>query len=318
MAGNAKQIPFSKLGTYWYLYLLVVPSMALLALFAYYPAASAFYHAFFRWNGDFVNEFVGVSNFREAFRDPVLHWGFLLVFILIAANLIKMVPSIITAVVIHRLRNVKAAYVYKVLFVVPMIIPWMVGLLIWKFFYDPSAGILNRVLELTGVMGLLQHVDTLFGWGIFMAGTNPVWLGDASLVVPALIFWGFPWVGVVGVLLYLAGLQSIEESVYEAADIDGIGWFKKFLYIELPLILTQVRLNLVLMIISTLQSYGLIYVLFGTSGGPNGVAMVPGLYMFRNAFETGRAGFACCIGLILFVFILILTEINNRYVRVEK
>jgi ABC-type sugar transport system permease subunit len=72
------------------------------------------------------------------------------------------------------------------------------------------------------------------------------------------------------------------------------------------------------MIIATLQGYGLIYVLFGTSGGPKGVAMVPGLYMFKNAFEAGRAGYACAIGLVLFVFILLLTEINNRYVRVEK
>jgi len=318
MAGGAKRIPFSKLGTYWHLYLLVLPSLLLLALFAYYPAASAFYHAFFRWNGDFVNEFVGVDNFLEAFRDPVLYWGFAVVFILIAANLFTMVPSIITAVVIHRLRSARAAYVYKVLFVVPMIIPWMVGLLIWKFFYDPSVGILNKVLNATGLMTVLQWLDGLLGWRVFVAGANPVWLGDAKLVIPALIFWGFPWVGVVGVLLYLAGLQSIDESVYEAADIDGIGWFKKFLYIELPLILTQVRLNLVLMIIGTLQGYGLMYVLFGTSGGPKGVATVPGLYMFREAFETGRAGYACCIGLILFVFILILTEINNRYVRVEK
>ena len=318
MAGNAKHIPLSRLGSYWYLYLLVLPSMLLLGLFAYYPAASAFYHAFFRWNGDFIKEFIGLANFREAVRDPVLHWGFILVAILIVANLFTMIPSIITAVVIHRLRSTQAAYVYKVLFVVPMIIPWMVGLLIWKFFYDPSIGILNRVLEMTGAMTLLQRIDTLLGWGVFVTGANPVWLGDASLVVPALIFWGFPWVGVVGVLLYLAGLQTIDESVYEAADIDGIGWFKKFLYIELPLILTQVRLNMVLMIIQTLQGYGLLYVLFGTSGGPRGIAMVPGLYMFRNAFETGRAGYACCIGLILFVFILILTELNNRYVRVDK
>ncbi|MBD3240613.1 MAG: ABC transporter permease subunit [Chitinivibrionales bacterium] len=318
MAAGAKRITLANLKSYWYIYLLVVPSAVVLGLFAYYPAASALYHAFFRWNGDYVNEFVGLANFVEAFRDPVLHWGFLVIFILIAANLIKMIPSIVAAVVIHRLASPKASYLYKVLFVVPMIIPWMVGLLIWKFFYDPSVGILNKLLDATGGMWLLQRIDALFNWGVFVEGVNPVWLGDAKLVIPALILWGFPWVGVVGVLLYLAGLQSIDESVYEAAEIDGVGWFKKFLYIELPLILTQVRLNLILMIIATLKGYGLIYVLFGTSGGPKGVAMVPGLYMFKNAFETGRAGYACGIGFILFMFILILTEINNRYVRVKK
>jgi raffinose/stachyose/melibiose transport system permease protein len=106
--------------------------------------------------------------------------------------------------------------------------------------------------------------------------------------------------------------------VYEAADLDGVNAFQKFLHVEFPLIMTQVRINLVLLIIGTLQMYGFILILFGIEGGPNGKLMVPGLYMFRNAFTEGYAGYACAIGLILFVFILLLTEINNRFVRVEK
>jgi raffinose/stachyose/melibiose transport system permease protein len=160
--------------------------------------------------------------------------------------------------------------------------------------------------------------DGLVGWGVFHAGSSPSWLGDASLVIPSLIFWGFPWVGTVGVLIYLTGLAGIDESVYEAADIAGASSLQKFTYIEFPLILTQVRINLVLMIIATLQTYGQILILLGDSGGPQGVALVPGLYMFRSAFVELYAGKACAIGLIVFFFILILTEINNRFVRVEK
>ena len=73
------------------------------------------------------------------------------------------------------------------------------------------------------------------------------------MILPAMIFWGFPWVGIVGVLLYLSGLGNIDQSVYEAAEIDGCGWFRKFWNIELPLITTQVRLNMVLMIIEDHQ-----------------------------------------------------------------
>ena len=153
---------------------------------------------------------------------------------------------------------------------------------------------------------------------MFEAGINPVWLNDSHLVLPALIIWGFPWVGVVGVLIYLAGLQGIGESVYEAADLDGVTAFQKFLHIELPLIMTQVRINLVLMIIRTFQMYAFILILFGIEGGPNGKLLVPDLYMFRSAFVEGYAGYACAIGIILFVFILMLTELNNRFVRVEK
>jgi ABC-type sugar transport system permease subunit len=199
-----------------------------------------------------------------------------------------------------------------------MIIPSMVYLLVWKFFFQPE-GLFNRILHATGLMAVLGGLDRILGWGgLFAAAQNPVWLGSPDLVLPAMILWGFPWVGVVGVLIYLAGLQAIDRSVYEAADVDGIGWFGKFLYIELPLILTQVRINLVLLIIGTLQSYEFILVLFGDDGGPNGKLMIPGLYMFRSAFAEGQAGYACCIGLVTFVFILLLTELNNRFVRVER
>jgi raffinose/stachyose/melibiose transport system permease protein len=318
MAGTKKIVTLSGLKQFWPIYLLVIPSAAVVGTFSYYPALSAIYHSFFRWNGDYINDFIGLQNFFEAVRDPVLHWGFTLIGILIIANLLKMIPSIITAVVINRLTSPRASYSYKVLFVVPMIIPHMVYLLMWKFFYDPSVGILNKILSSTGIMTVLQKIDTLIGWGIFIPGTNPVWLGDADLIVPSLILWGFPWIGVVGVLIYLAGLQSIDESVYEAAEIDGIGSIQKFFYIEFPLILSQVRINLILMIINTLKAYGLVLVLFGTEGGPQGRAMVPGLYMFKMAFVDGRAGYACAIGLIMFLFILILTEINNRFVRIDK
>ncbi len=427
----AKHISVRRLVSYWRLYLFALPAAALVGIFSYFPAASAIYHAFFRWNGSYVKEFVGLYNFHQllgwspflwlvmaawvvlmmavlvgkplwlaraapwglsalvvalgaalfaaADTSTVLHmtageawvwygralwatlvgvavhqvfrtgwsqwvqgicvlygflwffyqsmistgdqtlWsGFGVIFILVLANLVKMVPSIVTAVFIHRLKSERWQYIYRVLFVVPMIVPAMVGLLVWKSFYDPTQGILNRILLGSGFLDVLVWIDGLFGWDVFHAGTNPSWLGDASLVIPSLIFWGFPWVGTVGVLIYLTGLASIDESVYEAADLDNASTLQKFFYIELPLILTQVRINLVLMIIGTLQTYGQILILLGDSGGPRGVALVPGLYMFRSAFVELYAGKACAIGLIVFFFILILTEINNRFVRVEK
>jgi raffinose/stachyose/melibiose transport system permease protein len=138
------------------------------------------------------------------------------------------------------------------------------------------------------------------------------------LIIPALIIWGFPWIGVVGVLIYLAGLQSIGTEVYEAADLDGVSGFQKFIHIEFPLILTQIRLMLILLVIGTIQGYGLQLLLLGDSGGPGGRGMVPGLWMYNRAFIAGEFGYACAIGMILFVFILALTYIQNKYVRVDK
>ncbi len=251
--------------------------------------------------------------------DKLLWMSFNLIFIMIVANLFKMWPSIFAAVCIHRIKSEKWKYFYRVLFVVPMIIPHMVGLLIWKFFYDPNQGVLNPLLIKTGLHHVLIWLDKwVLHLGVFNYPFKPAWLGDPNLVIPSLLFWGFPWVGVVGVLIYLAGLQNISEDVYEAAELDGIGWWGKFWYIELPLIMTQVRLNLILMIIGTLQAYGFQLILLGPEGGPQNKGLTPGLYMYFQAFIQQNFGYACAIGMMLFGLIMILTIVNQRYVRVDK
>jgi raffinose/stachyose/melibiose transport system permease protein len=324
----------------WKLYFFVIPSLVLIAVFAYFPATSAIYHSFFDWQGGDNKQFSGLANFQRIFDvpgffrslvsllttgewipftyDAVLWKSFGTVSVLIVFNLIKMVPSILLAVLIHRMKSDRAQYVYRALLVVPMIVPGLVTLFIWKFFYDPTQGMLNQLLDFTGIKTLLINLDQFFGWGVFFADAPIGWLSQPELILPALFIWGFPWIGTVGVLIYLAGLQSIGQEVYEAAELDGVGPFQKFLYIELPLILTQVRLSIVLLIIGTLKDYGLQLLLLGAGGGPASRGMVPGLWMYNRGFIASEFGYACAIGLVLFVFILALTYINNKYVRVEK
>jgi ABC-type sugar transport system permease subunit len=302
----------------WRLYFFVVPSLLMVGVFAYFPAASAIYHSFFDWQGGETKQFIGWGNFQRIWNDGVLWSSFVTVGALILFNLIKMIPSIAMAVMIHRLKSDRWQYLYRVLLVVPMIVPGLVTLFIWKFFFDPNLGLLNRVLDATGLKSVLVQLDQWLGWGVFYAEVPIGWLSQPELILPALFLWGFPWIGAVGVLIYLAGLQSIGSEIYEAAELDGIGPIQKFFYIELPLILTQVRLSLTLLVISTLQGYGLQLLLLGDSGGPGGRGMTPGLWMYNRAFIAGEFGYACAVGMVLFVFILVLTLINNRFVRVEK
>ena len=124
--------------------------------------------------------------------------------------------------------------------------------------------------------------------------------------------------GAVGVLVYLAGLQRIDKELYEAADIDGAGPLQKFFHIEFPLILTQIRLTLILMIIGTLQGYGQQLLLLGENGGPDRSGLTPGLWMFNRAFYNGEYGYACALGLVLFAVILILSGLATKYVKVDK
>ena len=303
----------------WQLYLFVVPSLILVLIFAYYPALSAIYHSFYDWTGGDFKQFIGMENFRNALNDKVFWNSFITLGILVAANIIKMIPSIFMAVLIHRLTSDRWQYWYRVLLVVPMIVPGLVTLFIWKFFFDPSLGLLNATLDASGVKSILVSLDAnVLGWNVFREGIPIAWLSEPILIIPSLIIWGFPWIGAVGVLIYLAGLQSIGTEVYEAADLDGASSWQKFIYIEFPLIMTQVRLSLILMIIGSLKDFGLQLLLLGDSGGPGGRGMVPGLWMYNRAFTAGQFGYACALGLILFCFILALTFINNKYVRVEK
>jgi len=303
----------------WKLYLFVLPSLLAVAVFLYFPSISAIYHAFFDWSGGDTKEFIGIDNFTRALGDEIFWASFITIGILIIANFFKMIPSIVVAVLIHRLKSDKWQYWYRVAVVLPMIVPSLVTLFIWKFFFNPNMGVLNAFLDATGLKGILVWMDQTFGWGgVFLEGVPTAWLGEPYLIIPALIIWGFPWIGAVGVLIFLAGLQGIGTEVYEAADLDGVTPFQKFLYIELPLIMTQVRLTVVLMMIGTLQGFGLQFLLLGQDGGAGGAGMVPGLWMFNRAFFAGEFGYACALGLFLFVFILVLTLINNKYIRVEK
>jgi ABC-type sugar transport system permease subunit len=300
------------------LYLFVLPALVAVAVFCYAPAISAVYHSFFRWSGASETQFIGLDNFRRLIADSVLWQSFLTLGILAAANVLKLIPSIALAVLIHRVKSDRLQYIYRVLVVLPMMVPSLVVLFVWKGFFDANSGALNSFLESSGLMNLLCHIDTLLGWGIFKIGQSPAWLGQPDLIIPSLILWGFPWIGAVGVLMYLAGLQSIGTEVYEAADIDGVNGWQKFFHIELPLILTQVRVTLTLLIIGTLQGFGLPLLLLGENGGPAGRGMIPGLWMYNKAFFAGEFGYACAIGILIFAVILLLTTINNRFVRVKK
>ena len=299
----AVEISFKKLRYYWPVYFLVAIPLGLVLLFNYYPIFNGIVHIFYRWDGNMVEEFTGLDNIRKVIRDMDLWRSFGVVGIFIVSNLFKMIIPIITAVILHHIINDRWGYAYRVLFVVPMVIPAMVFILMWKYFYEPNAGVLNEVLRAAGMLGPTDIIQ---------------WLSSEYLLIPSLIFMGFPWVGAFGVLIYLAGLQNIPEDIYEAAEIDGAGPMRIFFQMELPLIMTQIRINLVLMMIGTVQSWESVYLFVGESGGPDGIATVPGLLIFREAFSRGLFGYGCAVGFILFLVTLLLTFINNKLVRTNK
>jgi len=310
---EGKKIRWNQVHYHWEMYLFIIPTIILIGLFQYYPALSGVFHSFYRWNGADISEFVGFENYMKLLKNTDFWRSFELAFTLGIWNIAKMIPALAVAVCIHRCRNELMQLTYRILFVIPMVIPGLIIVLIWRsFFFEATAGYLNKFLFSSGLFNVLVWVDHFFNWGgIFKAGNAPAWLGDPSLIVSACIIWGFPWVGSFAVLTYLARLQGIPKDIYEAADVDGVTWWSKFTKIELPLITSSIKLLLVFVIIDTIKDAGMILALAGIEGGPGGNATVPALFMLRKAFIDQEMGFACAVGIILTAIVISLQKMSN-------
>jgi len=307
-----RKIPWRQVVYHWEIYLLVLPTLILIGLFQYYPAASGIYHSFFRWNGADVSEWVGLKNYTDLLNSREFWSSFNVAFTLGIWNVIKMVPAVAVAVWIHRCRSDQVQFFYRLMFIAPMVVPSLVMALVWRtFFFEANAGYLNQALNISGLMDWLVQLDRWFQWGgIFREGYQPAWLGDPRLILIACIVWGLPWVGSFAVLTHLAKLQNIPKETYEAGEIDGITWWSKFSRIELPLMMSSIYLMLVFVIIGTIKDAGMILALAGLEGGPGGTVTVPALFMLRKAFVSQEMGAACAIGIILMLVVLGLQKLS--------
>lgn len=279
------------------LYLLLAPTFLMLSIFTYYPTISAFYHSLFIWDSAVLEKYIGLANFRELFGDRIFLKSMVNITKLTAFRMvIAATIPLIFAELIFNLRSLKSQYYYRTFFVIPMVVPTMVLILVWGFIYDPIDGILNQFLRLLG-LGQLEKV----------------WLGDFNTALYAIMGLGFPWIAGINLLIYYAGLQNIPRDVFDSSLIDGAHGLSRFVYIDVPLVASQMKLVVILAMIAQLQGFEWILIL--TGGGPADSTMVPGLYLYQNAFMYSKMGYACAIGVFLFCIILALTYINMKYVK---
>ena len=299
MADQVTNAPPSLLVRLWrsrLSYLLLLPTFALLLTFNYYPAIRGLLCAFQEVRPGISEQWVGLGNFTRLLRDEVLRKSFLNMALLVAASVAKSVlfPLLIAALV-SRVASERARYFFQTAFLAPIVVPGMVTILLWQgYILDPNSGLINKVLALVGVEG-------------------PAWLGEHSTALLGVILVGFPWVGGVGFLVFLAGLLGIPRSLVESAQLDGAGGLRTFWSIELPLIKGPLKLVLVLTFVGSIQDFASILVL--TNGGPGTATLVPALHMYNMAFRFEQFGQGAAIGLVLFLLILAVTVLNLRLVR---
>lgn len=277
-------------GLFW-----ILPGFVLLLIFSYYPALSSFFYSLTDWNAKRYN-FIGVDNFKELYRDTIFLKSIGTSLLLTCTGIvIGNVATIILAELLFNLRSPRLGGMYRFLFVLPCLVPGIVTMLLWNkiIFAVNETGLANAIL-------LKLHLIS-----------EPLtWYADEKTVLISLILTNFPWVAGTSFLIYLAGLQNIPHEVIEAATLDGITLPKRILFIDLPFILGQIRYFLILGFIGGLQNYNM-QLLF-TKGGPFYASMVPGYYIYWQAFNNTRFGYACACGIVMFVIIFAITLLTNK------
>jgi len=280
---------------YWYCYLMIAGTVALLFTFRYFPAMSALYHSVTIWDGISSTRWAGLKNFqllvsRDIYRQAFKNLALLSVWTVFRSATFPLLG----AALIYRLRSERMAYLFRLLFVLPIVVPFVVYAMVWRQFFEPTVGLLNTILNSVGLEGSM-------------------WLYSAATALPSLMFVGFPWIEGVGMLIYLAGFLGIPNEIIEAAIVDGASSLRRFFSVELPLVIPQLRITVILATIGTLQNFG--WQLVVTKGGPSHATTVPAYEMYQEAMLNLRYGFASAIGVVLFVVIFTLTLINNKVIR---
>lgn len=279
-------------------YIMLMPTLLLIYFFNYRGIATAFIRAFTNWSKTNTSlaqiDYVGLENFRRMFTEGYFLIGMKNLILLMVTGIIKVLTMpLLVAWLVYNIRGDRRKYLHRFLFVLPIVVPGVISAMTWQKIYDPSIGLLNEILELV-------HLDSF----------KRVWLGDAHTAIWAVIFMGFPFVHAMAFLVYYGGLLNIGHDVEESAMIDGASKRDIFWKIQLPLIRPQISIMVTLQIIGTMQDFNSIFIL--TGGGPGTSTYVPALELYLNVAQFGRYGYACALGVILFVFTMSATLISNR------
>lgn len=277
------------------IYLLMLPSLLLISLFFYYPAVSGLIYSFTRVTTRGA-VWAGLANYQRLLTDTRLlaSFGNLAQIVIFNVIVVATMP-LMAAVLMFRMRNPRAQYAFRLMYVFPMVVPMVVMIIIWRWIYSLNGG-LNILLSLVGLESFTR-----------------AWLGDRQIVLYAIMFVNFPWMGGLNFLIYLSGLQSISEELFDAAVVDGVGPVSRFFMIELPLIRDQIRLLVLLTVIFWLQRFELPLIL--TDGGPGWASMVPGLRMYHSISRDFNIGYGSAIGTVLFILVFGMTMLQMRLSR---
>ena len=273
---------------------LLLPSLLLIGIFSYYPAVRSLIGGFYAWNGFSPPTWAGVSQFTQYLKSPTFGPELKNIAILTGGSIAITLVSQFTAAEVVMHMPPRASRVAKYVLVLPIVLPPLVLIEVWAYLLQPGAGLIDKIL---GVAGLPQ----------------PTWLSDPHLALIGILLIGFPWISNLGFLIFLGGLQNLPKDILDASRMDGVGPLRRVFAIDIPLLLPQFRIVVILSGIYAVQNF--VPILLLTNGGPGTATLVPGLDMYQSAFQNNQYGYGMAIGTLLFVAMLTFTLIATRLLR---
>lgn len=262
------------------LILFLPPALLLFTMFVILPMGEAAWYSLYRWNGYGVpTEFVGTRNFTVLFNNAAFSQALINNGLIIIVSLLLQIPLAIwlAMMLAHKIAGVVA---FRLIFFLPYVLADVAAGLIWRFVYDGDYGLFAAIAGFLGV-------------------ATPYVLADRDLAIYAVLgvvvwkYFGFH------MMLFIAGLQAVDKSVLEAAEIDGATGWQKFRYVTLPLLSSTVRLSVFFAIIGSLQLFDLVMPL--TGGGPSNSTQTMVTFLYTYGVTRMQVGLGSAVGVVLFV-----------------
>lgn len=278
-----------------FLTICLLPAILLVSIFIFYPTLTVFFMSLFKWGGYSPDkEFVGLANFKILIKDMMFMRSFQnTILLIVLVTIITLALALIFASILTR-EKFKGVNFFRVIFYIPNILSIVVIAAIFSAIYDPTSGLLNNLL------GMLK-----------LEGLQRMWLGEQKIVIYSIAF-ALIWQAIgYYMVMYMASMASIPESLYEASSLEGAGAVRQFFDITLPLTWNTIRTTLTFFVISTINlSFLLVKAM--TGGGPDGSTEVFLSYMYKQAYTNSAFGYGMAIGVVVFTFSFILSAILNK------
>ncbi|RIJ77283.1 sugar ABC transporter permease [Nakamurella silvestris] len=273
-------------------YLFLTPWIVGLVVFSGGPVLATFGLSLTDWSLLTTPHWIGLGNYQRMFSDEVLLkaiWNTL--YFGGGATLASVSSTFLIAILLNQ--KVRGIGIFRAIFYLPAIVAGVGTALLWTNILHPDFGLLNFVLGKIGIQG-------------------PGWLTAPSWAIPALIIMSV-WGAGNTIVIYLAGLQGVSVTLYEAATIDGAGWWGRFWHVTVPMMSPVIFFNMITGFIGSLQAYTLVLIM--TDGGPSNSTLLYGLYIYRQAFQYFDMGYASALAVGLFGIIMLITAVQFLFAR---